>query len=159
MTFLVVYEKGPNNYCAFVPNLPVICMSTGKTWEEIQQNIREAMDGHLEFMMEDGDPLPELEVWFEEMEILSQEGDPFKKYTVMFEQSSINHAAFVPELPGCVWVGDSVEEVRERIRKEIEVYPKGLTWEGDVISEPDSWGELVEVALPVLPEGIPATGN
>ena len=158
MKFLVVYEKGPNNYCAFVPNLPVICMSTGKTWEEIQYNIREAMDSHLEFMIEDGDPLPELEVWFEEVEILPQEGGPSKKYAVMFEQSSINHAAFVPELPACVWVGDSVEEVRERIRKEIEVYPKGLSWEGDVIAEPDSWGELVEIALPVLPQGIPATG-
>ena len=159
MKFLVLFEKGSSNYCAFVPNLPVICMSTGATVEEIQQNIREAMDGHLEFMIEDGDPLPELTVWYEELEILPQEGGPSRKCTVVFEESSINHAAFVPELPGCVWVGDSTEEVRQRILRHIEIYPKGLSWEGDVIPEPDSWGEFVEVALPVVTDSIPSTGN
>ena len=153
MKFLVVYERGPNNYCAFVPNLPVICMSTGDTVEEIEQNIREAMEGHIEFTILDGDPLLEPLSWTEDMEIRSQEGGFPRKYKVVFEESSINHAAFVPDLPNCVWVGDSTEEVRQRIIKALEIYPKGLSWEGEVISEPDSWGQLVEVVLPVLPDG------
>lgn len=153
MTFLVVYEKGPNNYCAFVPNLPVICMSTGETLKEIKRNIREAMEGHLEFTILDGDPLKEPLSWFEDIEIRPLEGGLPEKYRIVFEESPINHAAFVPDLPCCVWVGDSTEEVRQRIIRAIEVYPKGLSWDGELIPEPDSWGELVEVALPVLPGG------
>ena len=159
MRFLVVYEKGPNNYCAFVPNLPVICMSTGGTVEEIEQNIREAMEGHIEYTILDGDPLPEPLSWYEDMEIRPQEGGLPRKYRVVFEESAINHAAFVPDLPDCVWVGDSTDEVRQRIVKALEVYPKGLSWEGDVIPEPDSWGEFVEVTLPVPAGGVPATGD
>ena len=65
MRFLVVYEKGPNNYCAFVPNLPVICMSTGGTVRRnLEQNIREAMEGHIEYTILDGDPLPEPLSWY-----------------------------------------------------------------------------------------------
>lgn len=153
MKFLVVYEKGPNNYCAFVPNLPVICMSTGDTVEEIERNIREAMEGHIEFTLLDGDPLPEPMSWTEDVEVRSQEGGFPRKYRVVFEESSINNAAFVPDLPDCVWVGDSTEAVRQRIIRAIEVYPKGLSWEGEVISEPDSWGEFVEVTLHVSASG------
>ena len=158
MTFLVVYEKGPNNYCAFVPNLPVICMSTGDTLEEIERNIREAMDGHIQFTILDGDPLIEPTSWSEDIEVQPQGEGLRRKYKVIFEESPINHAAFVPDLPDCVWVGNSTEEVRQRIVNAIEVYPKGLSWEGELIAEPDSWGELVEVALPVLPDRISTTG-
>ena len=57
LTYAVVFEKAPNNYCAYVPDLPV-CVSTGRTWEEMQRMIREAMEFHIEGMHEDGDPIP-----------------------------------------------------------------------------------------------------
>jgi predicted RNase H-like HicB family nuclease len=56
--YAVVVEKGPNNYSAYVPDLPG-CISTGKTLEEIKANIREAVELHLEGMIEDGLPIPE----------------------------------------------------------------------------------------------------
>ncbi len=56
--YAVVVERGPNNYSAYVPDLPG-CVSTGKTIEEIKTNIREAIELHLEGMMEDGVPVPE----------------------------------------------------------------------------------------------------
>ena len=54
LKYAVIYERTPNNYSAYSPDLPG-CMSTGKTWEEIQENIREAITTHLESMMEYGD--------------------------------------------------------------------------------------------------------
>ena len=57
LTYAVVFEKAPNNYCAYVPELPV-CVSTGRTWEEMQRMIREAMEFHIESIHEDGDPIP-----------------------------------------------------------------------------------------------------
>ena len=56
--YAVVIEKGPANYSAYVPDLPG-CIATGNTLEEIETNIREAIEFHIEGMVEDGDPIPE----------------------------------------------------------------------------------------------------
>lgn len=56
--YAVVIEGGAHNLSAYVPDLPG-CISTGRTFEEIQENIREAIELHLEGMMEDGEPIPE----------------------------------------------------------------------------------------------------
>ena len=56
--YAVVIERGPNNYSAYVPDLPG-CITTGKTLDEIKTNIREAIELHLEGLMEDGSPVPE----------------------------------------------------------------------------------------------------
>lgn len=58
MTYAVVIEKVPNsNYSAYVPDLPG-CISVGDTREEIERNIREAIEVHLAGMREDGTPIP-----------------------------------------------------------------------------------------------------
>ena len=54
LEYAVIYERTPNNYSAYSPDLPG-CISTGKTWEEIQKNIREAITDHIESLMEYGD--------------------------------------------------------------------------------------------------------
>jgi predicted RNase H-like HicB family nuclease len=56
--YAVVIECGENNLSAYVPDLPG-CVTTGKTLEEIERNIREAIELHLEGMAEDGEPIPE----------------------------------------------------------------------------------------------------
>ena len=119
MKFLVFYEKAPNNYCAFVPNLPVICLSTGGTVEEIRQNILEAMDGHIELMMEDGEEVIEPAIWREDLEILLEEDSPPLKYSVVFETSPTNNAAFCPDIQGCWATGGTTEEAREELRQVI----------------------------------------
>ena len=56
--YAVIIERGPNNLSAYIPDLPG-CVTTGKTLEEIECNIREAVELHLEGMLEDGEPIPE----------------------------------------------------------------------------------------------------
>ena len=58
LTYAVVFERTPNNYSAYVPDVPG-CVSTGKTWDEMQAMIREALVFHIEAMLEDGEALPE----------------------------------------------------------------------------------------------------
>ena len=58
MKYAVVFEQTPSNYGAYVPDLPG-CISTGANWLEIQGNIREAMQFHIEGLQENGDPVPE----------------------------------------------------------------------------------------------------
>jgi predicted RNase H-like HicB family nuclease len=56
--YAVIFERAENNWAAYVPDLPG-CMTTGRTLEDAQLNIREAIRGHLETMREYGDPIPE----------------------------------------------------------------------------------------------------
>ncbi len=58
MKYAVVIEKCPNNYGAYVPDLPV-CVAAAKTRSETLKLIREGIGYHIEFIMEDGDPVPE----------------------------------------------------------------------------------------------------
>lgn len=56
--YLVLYEKGENNYSAYAPDLPG-CIATGKTLEETKKNMQEAIEMHVEGLLEDGLPIPE----------------------------------------------------------------------------------------------------
>jgi len=56
--YLVIFEKTRTGYSAYVPDLPG-CISTGKTKKEIEQNIQEAIEFHLEGMLLDGEKIPE----------------------------------------------------------------------------------------------------
>jgi len=55
--FLIIIEKGDQNYGAYVPDLPG-CIATGKTVEEVKANMREAIKMHLEGMIEDQESIP-----------------------------------------------------------------------------------------------------
>ena len=56
--YAIVIEQGANNLSAGVPDLPG-CITTGRTVEEIERNIREAIEFHLDGLREDGEPIPE----------------------------------------------------------------------------------------------------
>jgi len=58
MEYLVIYEKGPTSWGAYVPDLPG-CVAAGETQEEVRELIEGAIDLHLRGMREDGDPFPE----------------------------------------------------------------------------------------------------
>ncbi|TAL37036.1 MAG: type II toxin-antitoxin system HicB family antitoxin [Spirochaetes bacterium] len=55
--FLIVIEKARNNYSAYSPDLPG-CVATGKTVKEVEKNMYEAIEFHLEGMREDKIPIP-----------------------------------------------------------------------------------------------------
>ena len=58
LTYAVVFELTPNNYCASVPDVPG-CVSVGDTRDEMQAMIPEALAFHIEDLLEQGEPLPE----------------------------------------------------------------------------------------------------
>jgi predicted RNase H-like HicB family nuclease len=55
--FLVVIEKADNNYSAYSPDLPG-CVATGKTPQEVRENMAEAIKIHIKGLKEDGLPIP-----------------------------------------------------------------------------------------------------
>ncbi len=68
------------------------------------------------------------------------------RYAIVIEKAEGNFSAYVPDLPGCVATGPSVEEVESQIREAIELHLAGLREDGTPIPPPSSRVEYVEVA-------------
>jgi predicted RNase H-like HicB family nuclease len=67
MKYVAVFERTPNNYSAYVPDLPG-CVATGNTRGDVERAIRDAVLLHLDGMREDKQPIPEPGVWTEMVE-------------------------------------------------------------------------------------------
>ena len=67
------------------------------------------------------------------------------RYTVVIEKGEPNFSAYVPDSPGCVSVGDTLEGVKVEIREAIEFHLEGMREDGFPIPRPSSWAEYVEV--------------
>lgn len=68
------------------------------------------------------------------------------RYAVVIEQGENNLSAYVPDLPGCVATGRTIEEVEREIQEAIEFHIEGLRADGLPIPEPSSRVEYVDVA-------------
>jgi predicted RNase H-like HicB family nuclease len=68
------------------------------------------------------------------------------RYAVVIEDAGKNFSAYVPDLPGCIATGATVEEAEEAIRDAIEFHLEGLREGGAPIPQPSSHVEYVEVA-------------
>ena len=67
------------------------------------------------------------------------------KYAVVIEKAPQNFSAYVPDLPGCVATGDTLEEVTQNIQGAIAFHLEGMREEGISIPEPQASTVLVEV--------------
>jgi predicted RNase H-like HicB family nuclease len=68
------------------------------------------------------------------------------RYAVVIEKADGNYSAYVPDLPGCVAAGDTVEETDQLIREAIEIHLKGMREDGLPIPEPTSRVNYVDAA-------------
>jgi len=66
------------------------------------------------------------------------------RYAIVIEKANGNYSAFVPDLPGCVATGDTVEEVEAEIRQAIRFHLDGLREDGLPIPQPTALCEYVE---------------
>jgi predicted RNase H-like HicB family nuclease len=68
------------------------------------------------------------------------------RYAVVIEKADGNFSAYVPDLPGCVATGSTLEETEAAIREAIEFHLEGLRADGAPIPEASSRVDYVEVA-------------
>jgi predicted RNase H-like HicB family nuclease len=68
-----------------------------------------------------------------------------KRYAIVVEKATANYAAYVPDLPGCVATGATVEETEQRLTEAIEVHVQGLRDDGLEVPEPSSVADYVDV--------------
>jgi predicted RNase H-like HicB family nuclease len=68
------------------------------------------------------------------------------RYAIVIEKAESNFSAYVPDLPGCIATGDSIEEVEAEIRDAIAFHIEGLREDGVVVPLPSSQVEYIEIA-------------
>ena len=68
------------------------------------------------------------------------------KYAVVIEKAEGNYSAYVPDLPGCIATGFTVQEVESEIREAIAFHIEGMREDGTAIPEPTSKVEYIELA-------------
>ena len=68
------------------------------------------------------------------------------RYAIVIEHAKGNYSAYVPDLPGCVATGKTVEEVHAQIREAIAFHLDGLQEDGLPVPPPSSHVQYVEIA-------------
>ena len=69
------------------------------------------------------------------------------RYAVVIETGENSFGAYVPDLPGCVAVGESLVEVEQLIREAIEFHIEGLREDGLPVPQPKTLCEYVEARV------------
>jgi predicted RNase H-like HicB family nuclease len=67
------------------------------------------------------------------------------EYLVVIEKGETSYGAYVPDLPGCVAVGETRREVLKLIREGIELHIEALREAGEPVPPPTSKSELIKV--------------
>ena len=70
----------------------------------------------------------------------------YMRYAIVIEKAEHNYAAYILDLPGCVAIGKTMEEVENQIQAAIEFHIHGMCEDGLSIPEPSSRVEYIEVA-------------
>ncbi|MBM2826817.1 MAG: hypothetical protein HW403_881 [Dehalococcoidia bacterium] len=83
--FLIIIEKADGNYAAYSPDLPGYA-SNGKTLEQVKKNVQKAIELHLEWLREEGLPIPDSQSLAEYMDFPSEQirsvSDEVRAYTL-----------------------------------------------------------------------------
>jgi predicted RNase H-like HicB family nuclease len=67
------------------------------------------------------------------------------RYAVVIEKSETGFGAYVPDLPGCVAVAETLAETEQLIQKAVEFHLEGLREDGAPVPEPSAVAHYVEV--------------
>jgi predicted RNase H-like HicB family nuclease len=71
------------------------------------------------------------------------------EYTVIYERGDTNWSAYVPDLPGCVACGDTLQETEELIKEAIELYLEVLKEDGKPIPKSSTIAGKVTVNIEI----------
>jgi predicted RNase H-like HicB family nuclease len=68
------------------------------------------------------------------------------RYAMIIETGRENYSAYLPDLPGCIATGKTIEELKQRMREAIELHLDGMREDGLPIPEPTTLADYVEAA-------------
>ena len=149
MNVPMIIERQSQSFEVFVPDFPD-CVITAATPAEARTLARAAIQSQVEQIILEGGDLPGGDARIETIEVTlpSSLTEKTDRYEVIIERAPGNYAAWVPNLPVCFSVGDTLEEMRAMIKEAIELHIETLVEFGDPIPPKSSLVEMVEVDVP-----------
>ena len=66
------------------------------------------------------------------------------KYAIVIEKGERNYSAYVPDVPGCIATGATIEEVREKLMEALESHLELMRAAGEPIPQPTTVTDYVE---------------
>ena len=66
-------------------------------------------------------------------------------YTVIYEKTSTGFSAYLPDLPGCVAAGSTLDETKALMAEAIEMHVEAMRADGETIPEPTTVADTVAV--------------
>ena len=69
-----------------------------------------------------------------------------KRYAIVVERAESNYAGYVPDLPGCVATGPTVEATERLLREAIQIHVQGFREDGLPLPEPSSVVDYLEIS-------------
>ncbi|MCR4318301.1 MAG: type II toxin-antitoxin system HicB family antitoxin [Planctomycetes bacterium] len=59
-----------------------------------------------------------------------------REYVVIYEWAGSNYSAYIPDLPGCVACGDTIEETEDLMKEALDAYVEAYAEDGKTVPEP-----------------------
>jgi predicted RNase H-like HicB family nuclease len=69
------------------------------------------------------------------------------RYAIVIEKGAGNYSAYVPDLPGCVTTGRTIDEVKRNMQEAVELHLEGMREDGDPVPEPTTVSDYVEASV------------
>lgn len=69
------------------------------------------------------------------------------RYVIIIEKGINSYGAYVPDLPGCVAIGETPEEARELIEEAILLHLESLREAGDAVPQPLSQSDYIDIPI------------
>jgi predicted RNase H-like HicB family nuclease len=70
------------------------------------------------------------------------------RFLIIIEKGDRNYSAYVPDLPGCIATGRTLEEVKANMSQAIKMHIQGMIEDHEPIPVSDTLAEYVDVAIP-----------
>jgi predicted RNase H-like HicB family nuclease len=69
------------------------------------------------------------------------------RFLILIEKGDANYSAYVPDLPGCVATGETLEEVRANMRQAIKMHVEGMLEDREPIPVPQTMAEYLDIPV------------
>ena len=71
-----------------------------------------------------------------------------QRFAIVIEKAGDNYSAYAPDVPGCITVGDTIEETKRNMVEALELHFEGLIEQGEIPPNPEVVVDQVEAAIP-----------
>ncbi|HET6250721.1 MAG TPA: type II toxin-antitoxin system HicB family antitoxin [Tepidisphaeraceae bacterium] len=73
------------------------------------------------------------------------------RYAVVIEKAKRNYSAYIPDVPGCIATGKTVQQTLSSLREALEFHFEGMREDGEKIPDPETLVDYIDVGLQTVP--------